>query len=531
MGGSLKARRMACLLGCAAVGIVSGPAALASVHPGNSAHPGNSRNSASPGNPGSAGAPPWTVYHDGPSGRGVATGIGSVDTSARAWTSPTLNGQLYGEPLVLGDLVYVATENDAVYALSAATGAIVWQVLLGTAVPAEALPCSNIGPNVGITGTPVIDPARHEIFVVADEVRDGKPAHILTGLNTSTGQVELEQDVDPPHQAPAAQLQRTGLTLDEGRVYFGFGGNAEDCGSYHGRLVAVQETGGTPHFFSTTTGHGDNAGAIWMGGGAPSVGPNGDLWVETGNSTADSTKGPYDDSDGVLDISPTLHLVQYFAPAVWAVDNSDDLDMSAEPVLLPDGQVIAAGKSQVVYLLSGSHLGIGKQQAMLDNVCGSNIDGGSADDGMTVYLPCLSGIIAVRATSSPPTLRLLWTTNAGGGPPIVAGGLVWSVAQAGGLYGLDPATGAIKQRAATGTVANHFPTPGVGAGLLLVPAAQTVIAFRTSATGVGQGAGSPHISLAPGSHGGIVAEVVLGALVGVGLIGWFIWLVRRTRRA
>jgi glucose dehydrogenase len=47
--------------------------------------------------------------------------VGSVDTAARAWTSPTLDGQLYGEPLVLGDKVYVATENDTVYALSAAS--------------------------------------------------------------------------------------------------------------------------------------------------------------------------------------------------------------------------------------------------------------------------------------------------------------------------------------------------------------------------------------------------------------------------
>jgi polyvinyl alcohol dehydrogenase (cytochrome) len=517
-GFQLRRVAVACFLGCAVVGLVSAPAALASA------------GSRDPHSPDPGGAPPWTVYHDGPAGRGVATGVGSVDTSARAWTSPTLNGQLYGEPLVLGDLVYVATENDAVYALSAATGAIVWSVLLGTTVPAKVLPCSNIDPNVGITGTPVIDPARHEIFLVADEMRNGTPAHMLTGLNTSTGEVELSQDVDPPGQAPAAQLQRTGLTLDDGNVYFGYGGNAEDCGSYHGRLVSVPESGGTPHFFSTTTSRGDNAGAVWMGGGAPSVGPNGDLWVETGNSTADSTKRPYDESDGVLEISPSLHLVQYFAPAIWAVDNSDDLDMSAEPVLLPDGQVIAAGKSQVVYLLSGSHLGIGQQQAELKNVCGSNIDGGSADDGMTVYLPCLSGIIAVRATSSPPTLRLLWTTNAGGGPPIVAGGLVWSVAQAGGLYGLDPATGAIRQQAATGTIANHFPTPGVGAGLMLVPAAQNVIAFRTSATAVGQGGGTPYTSLAPDSGGRMITQVVLGSLAAVGLLGWFVWLVRRTRR-
>ena len=70
---------------------------------------------------------------------------------------------------MLGHLVYVATENNTVYALSAAKGAVEWSTHLGKPVPASALPCGNISPVVGITGTPVIDAARHEIFAVADE--------------------------------------------------------------------------------------------------------------------------------------------------------------------------------------------------------------------------------------------------------------------------------------------------------------------------------------------------------------------------
>ena len=89
---------------------------------------------------------------------------------------------------------------------------------------------------------------------MADELENGKPAHLLTGLNTASGQVELSQDVDPPGQVPADILQRTGLTLDDGRVYFGFGGNAEDCGTYRGRLVSVPESGGTPRFFTVDRG-------------------------------------------------------------------------------------------------------------------------------------------------------------------------------------------------------------------------------------------------------------------------------------
>jgi outer membrane protein assembly factor BamB len=394
-----------------------------------------------------------------------------------------LNGQLYGEPLAFGNRVYVATENDTVYALSAATGAIAWSTQLGQTVPAGThLLCSNIIPNVGITGTPVIDPARHEIFVVADELKNGKPHHMLTGLNTETGQVELSEDVDPPGQAPANLLQRTGLTIDDGHVYFGYGGNAEMCGFYRGRLASVPESGGTPHFFTTAVEPGDDRGAIWMGGAAPAVGPNGDLWVTTGPGTEYSNKRPYDYSDAILEISPSLHLVQFFAPADWATNDGDDLDMTIEPVLLPDGQVILTGKNTIVFLLNGKHLGgIGKQEAQIGPVCTTNIDGGIANVGMTAYLPCEGSVLAVKAVSSPPKLRLLWNSGVGGGPPIVAGGLVWSIGQNGRLYGLDPATGKIRQQALIGIPANHFPTPGIGAGLLLAPSAQNVIAFRAPA--------------------------------------------------
>jgi outer membrane protein assembly factor BamB len=505
-------RRAACLLGCAAaaVVVVASPA-QASAH-----------------KPGPARTPSWTVYHDDPAGSGVAARVGSVDTAARAWTSPTLDGQLYGEPLVLADRVYVATENDTVYALSAATGAIVWTAQLGRPVPAARLPCSDISPVVGITGTPVIDPARREIFVVADELVNGTPAHMLTGLNTTSGQVVLSQDVDPPGQIPANLLQRTALTLDDGRVYWGFGGNDGDCGKYRGRVVGVPESGGIARFFTADAAPGENNGAVWMGGGAPAVGPNGDLWVTTGNGSAN--KHPYDHSDAVLELSPSLRLLQFFAPTSWRQDNANDLDFSTEPVLLPDGQVIGAGKSQVVYLLNGRHLGgIGGQQAKISPVCSSNIDGGSARVGMTAYLPCLSGIVAVKATRSPPALHVLWSANVSSGPPIVAGGLVWTIGQNGKLYGLDPATGKIRQQATIGIPANHFPTPGIGAGLLLAPSARNVIAFRTSAADVYRDAGAS--SSADRATGGLViGGIVLGCLVAVGAFGWFAWFIRRQRR-
>lgn len=505
---------------------------------------------------GTASPPPgpsesWTVYHGDPAGSGNARAVTSVRVGARAWTSPNLDGQIYGQPLVLGHLVYVATENDTVYALSAATGAVRWSAHLGTPVPASALPCGNISPTVGITGTPVIDPARHEIFVVTDQYRRGGPAHFLVGLSTATGRRELTRRVDPPGQDPAAILQRTGLTLtapagsspraSTGSVAFGFGGNFGDCSAYRGRLVAVPEAGGTPAFFTVAAAGDTSKGAIWMGGAAPVVDSRGNLWVSTGNSTVTSSGHPYDDSDGTLQLSPSLRLLQHFAPRSWPADNAGDVDFSASPALLADGQVVQGGKSGRVFLLDGARLGgIGGQLAVLHSACDADIDGGTAVSGRTVFLPCLSGIVAVRASSAPPRLRLLWKSGTGGGPPILAAGLVWTIGQDGNLYGLDPATGKIRRRASIGVPANHFPTPGVGDGLLLAACAQNVIAFPAPGTGASHAAtqtprpsrSCDYSAPAPPVSRRAIAAVGALAVAGLVIIAVVAWLfLGRLRRA
>src|SRR5258708_36415053 len=84
MSRGLSLRRAACFLGCAAASVVARPA-LASAR-----------------SPGPAGTPSWTVYHDDLAGSGVAARVGSVDTAARAWTSPVLDAPMYGGPLVPG---------------------------------------------------------------------------------------------------------------------------------------------------------------------------------------------------------------------------------------------------------------------------------------------------------------------------------------------------------------------------------------------------------------------------------------------
>ena len=491
----------------------------------------------------SASTPSWTVYHGNSAGGGVATTVSSVTLSSPAWTSPALDGQLYGEPLASGGRIFVATENDTVYALSATNGAVEWSSHLGAPVPSGSLPCGNISPNVGITGTPVIDEARSELFVVADELVHGSPMHELVGLDTATGKTELTKGVDPTGSTPAALLQRTGLTLDAGHVVFGYGGNYGDCGSYRGWVISVPEGGGTPAEFAVDSANGESQGAIWMGGASPVVDASGNVWVTAGNGSVTSSGHPYDNSDSVLELSPSLTLLQYFAPSSWADNNARDIDLSSAPALLTDGQVVAAGKSGLAYLLNGATLGgIGGQEKSLPGACPDDIDGGVAVVGSIVYLPCLSGTIAVQASASPPALRLLWRAPVGGGPPIVAAGLVWTIGQDGGLYGLDPSSGAVRRHATVGAPANHFPTPSVGAGLLLAPTADRVVAFSapagaatgtTTTTAPGPTTTAPATTTsapAPGTGTSrwVIAAAVGGALV---VVAGLAWLLLRRRRA
>ena len=178
----------------------------------------------------------WTTYRGDAGRSGVDSSSSGSVPFASAWASASVDGDLWGQPLVYGGLVVVATENDSVYALSESTGQVVWHVSVGTAVPAGQLPCGDISPTVGITSTPAIDPAANRVFVVAD-TWDGTDAssiqHKMFALNLADGSVasDFPVVVDPPGSIPADLLQRSALALDGGKDFAGFGGNDGDCGT------------------------------------------------------------------------------------------------------------------------------------------------------------------------------------------------------------------------------------------------------------------------------------------------------------
>ncbi len=431
------------------------------------------------GHPSVAAASDWTTFDHDPLRTGVDGSGNSFSPAGPAWTSPVFDGQLYGQPLLFAGRVFAATENDSVYALAADNGSVLWSDHLGTPLDPSTVPglCGDIRPTVGITSTPVIDTGRGELFVVAAMAVPGGAQHHLIGIDAYSGAVVLDEVVDPVGSNQAFLLQRASLALTQGRVVIGFGGNAGDCEPYNGWVVSAPEDGSAPSAFEVASPAGDSQGAVWMGGAAPSVDAQGDVWVATGNSAFHSSSDAYDDSDGVLELSPTMQLLDFFAPSLWYQDNGGDADLgSTAPELLPNGLVFQVGKSTTAYVLHQSALGgVGGQVAATTGFCSGDPDGGAADLNGTLFVPCNNGIHAVTVTSSAPTAS--WTTSSGAhGSPIVAGGLVWSIG-GGNLYALDADTGTAVQQFAIGGSASSFPSPAAADGLVVAPSSDQLHAF------------------------------------------------------
>jgi outer membrane protein assembly factor BamB len=386
-----------------------------------------------------------------------------------AWVSPTLDGASYGEPLVYNGLVYAVTENDSVYALNEFSGGIVWRENLGTPVPANTLPCGDIDPS-GITSTPVIDPATSEIFVVA--YLYPPQHHVLFALNLQTGSIVFQRIVDPPGVSPLVEQQRGSLELANHAIYIPYGGLAGDCGQYHGYVLGVHEDNSSVTL-SYAVPSVREAG-IWAPSGV-SIDSTG-VFVATGNSGSNSA---FDFGNAVIHLSFGLNETDYFAPTSWEVLNVNDTDLgSVSPTLLGNNTIFQIGKQGIGYLLNEANLGgIGGEEFSL-KVCQGSI-GGTAYFAGVIYIPCYNGLFAVKAQLSPsPTFTNLWNnTNAAFGPPIIAGGVIWTLDSSHALYALalNNGTKLFSSTGLGGLV--HFETPSSANGLIFAAGNDVIYAF------------------------------------------------------
>lgn len=424
---------------------------------------------ACPDTPGAGSSADWPTYHQN-SSRDGALAAGPVTTAATRWpTPPTLDGQVYAEPLACGSSVFVATEDDSVYAVNASNGAIEWHTHLGSPVSGASLPCGDISPS-GITGTPVIDAADGTLYAVAFLA----PAqHVLFGLDLRNGAVTYQRSVDPTGADPSVEQQRGALALAGSTVYVPYGGLDGDCGAYHGWVVGVPLTGNSSLLAYQVPTH--REGGIWASGGI-TLAPNGDLLVSTGNGDSNTT---YDSGDSVIELSPGLVERQYFAPADWGALNVHDTDLgSVSPAVLPDGDVFQIGKAGVGYLLSGTDLGGIGGQLYNASICAAAF-GATAQSGGTLLVPCTNGLFALRTTAANFTLG--WSASGFDcGPPIVTGDVVWAIDLAhASLLGFNLSTGHPRFSFSLPSV-DHFVTPSAAPGTVFVAAGDVLMAVGLS---------------------------------------------------
>src|SRR5216684_3710424 len=407
----------------------------------------------------------WTTYHRDNSRAGYLASAPDPQRLRSLW-SVQLDGAVYGEPLVIGGRVLVATEGDSLYSLDAQTGHILWRTNIGSPVPLQDLPCGNIDP-LGITGTPVYDPATGLVFAVAEV---SGPAHILVGVDVTNGQVKVRRVADTDGMDPRAHQQRGALTLANGMVYIPYGGLDGDCSDYIGRVVASRTDGqGALLVYRVPTPH---EGGIWAPPGA-SVDAEGNLYVAVGNGAI--TSGQWDHSDSILKLSPTLKLLDAFAPTSWASENAGDVDLGSQgAVLLPGNFVFAAGKSGKGYVLLANALGGIGGQVDAQDVCISF--GGAATVGSTIFIPCTNGVRQVSVDASG-NMHQGWQASRGiVGSPVVGGHTVYSLSN-GMIYALNMDSGQVVTSLDVGE-ANRFATPTISGTSIFIGTLMGIVAVK-----------------------------------------------------
>jgi uncharacterized protein (TIGR03437 family) len=314
-----------------------------------------------------------------------------------------VDGQVYAQPLYIPgvaipgqgihNVIFVATEHDSVYAFDADNrlAAPLWHVSfinpaqgLTTASAAD-LACGSIKPEIGITGTPVIDPASGTLYVVAmTETSRDIFQHQLHALDITTGAekpgspVEIQASVPGLGDGnrtvqfePWLYKQRAGLLLLNGVVYTSWASHC-DAGNYHGWILGynastLQQVAAytdTPNFF---------AGSFWQAGAAPAADANGNIYAVSANGTFDLNMGGSDLAESILKLSPRnglggngLAVADYFTPYNADELSDKDLDLgSSGALLLPDGAgsathpnlLVSGSKDGTVYVVDRDNMG------------------------------------------------------------------------------------------------------------------------------------------------------------------------------
>jgi hypothetical protein len=332
----------------------------------------------------------------------LTTALVNVNSFGKLFSQP-VDGQVYAEPLVVYNLqivgkgthtvVYVATENDSVYAFdgnsnTGSNASALWQVSFTnaakgiTTIPSTDLGTIAISPEVGITGTPVIDVNNQTLYVVAATKENGayyQRLHALdirTGAEKFGGPVVIASSVKGTGTGsskgyvsfdPLRSNQRPGLLLVNGVVYIAWASHGlETVYPYHGWVIGYNETTLAQVAAFCVTPNGDQGG-IWQSGDGLAADTLGDIFFMAGNGTFDANKGGGDYGMSYVRLSSTggLSVADYFTPYNAVKESSGDLDLgSGGPLLFPYQSgatnpylAVGAGKDGTLYLVNRDKMG------------------------------------------------------------------------------------------------------------------------------------------------------------------------------
>jgi hypothetical protein len=353
------------------------------------------------------------TYHndlarDGANTQEYALTTSSVDTSTFGKLfSCTVDGAIYAQPLWVANLtingakhnvVFVATQQDSLYAFDADANPCVqlWNVSLidtnhGASSGETAVPSGPTGykvgngngsiqSEIGVTGTPVIDPSTNTLYVVSKSMNSGGTSFyqrlhaidLTSGNEKFSGPANITSSITFPGTGDGGstvsfnaqqQNQRAGLALVNGVVYVAWASH-DDIAPYYGWVVGFNaSTLAVTNILNVSPNV--QYGGIWMGGGAPSADANNNLYLITGNAEFDVTSGGNDYGDSFLQLSGSLAVSSFFTPSDQAADDAAGNDFGAGGAAvvldLASGTlkhlVIGGGKDGTLYLLNGDSMG------------------------------------------------------------------------------------------------------------------------------------------------------------------------------
>jgi len=378
----------------------------------------------------------------------------SGGTFGQLWNA-TVDGQVYAQPLLANGTLLVATENNKVYGLNPASGALKWTVSLGTPWRAADIGCGDLTPNIGVTATPVIDAATNTAYLTHKTYASGTTgpaAYYLDAIDLTTGaqkagfpvrlggtaQNASAQTFDATHE-----LQRPGLLLMDGVVYAAFAGHC-DITPYQGWVFGVS-TGGVVKARWVANQSGNGAG-IWQSGAGLASDGSGRILLSTGNGGAPNSAIPgstpppnLGESVVRLNVQAdgTLRAADFFAPFDAFSLDSWDADFASGGVTgLPrptfgtaslPSLAVAVGKQGYVYLLNRDDLGGSRQGPSGSDRVVQRIGpyggvwsrpGVWPGDGGWVYIPTASG--GTTAAGSSGNLRVYRYGLSGTGQPTLS---------------------------------------------------------------------------------------------------------------